>query len=661
MNKINRFLFIISLVAIFFPAPIFAMEMDETESLYIKTVNGEIHEIQADAQTINKILQYTIFINASGTGEYDDPKVLKNVERLEDFQCNLLKQTEFIYIQTFECDKKTITLLFQLTKTNTYTIFSLLNCLVYNGYKKLIENTEHKIPVVSPIMRMSEFLKTNFTSKFNKRGIVKNNPLVLKQIDREELNLVIESINNIETLSQYLAGKGINEINNLLSAASFLQIKNIMPDIVLRLSSFIQSPNVFDKWIEAGGDEYLEKFNIHGGKISKELFDTALKLYIENSNIKIQKNIDPIILETYFSRVFSVDVFPNGKMIVSVVCNSYKIKIWNIKSRKLAKELQTKKNICLVKSSPNGQMLALGFIDGEINIWYIKTNKSIVMRKSCTGKRATLVAFTPNNKKIISVFRDCDNSYKIKIWNIKTCEEIAVFENCCTGISSIDFSPNPKKEILAVGLKMQGIIDIWDLKTITLIKTLKNDHKDNYYMIINPIKFSPNGKKLAVAGRALEISIWDLKTNQSITLEGHENGDILSVAFSPDGKKLASVDINRTIKIWDLKSKTLITTLTDKDGITRSIAFSLNGKTLVTGLSAGIKLWELYNEEEIEKLKNKTSTVCLLLLQSLLHAKNEDPIIDLFKFPKLQEIFESLQPYEQEIVEYILANIARDD
>ena len=72
-------------------------------------------------------------------------------------------------------------------------------------------------------------------------------------------------------------------------------------------------------------------------------------------------------------------------------------------------------------------------------------------------------------------------------------------------------------------------------------------------------------------------------------------------------------------------------------------------------------LWELYNEDKIRGWKNKTSAVCLLLLQSILHAYNhENCKINLHYFSELYKAFESLQPNEKELVEYLLSDIAME-
>ena len=56
-----------------------------------------------------------------------------------------------------------------------------------------------------------------------------------------------------------------------------------------------------------------------------------------------------------------------------------------------------------------------------------------------------------------------------------------------------------------------------------------------------------------------------------------------------------------------------------------------------------IKLWRLYNKEKIEKLKNKMSVFCIIILQAIqCTCKYKGRIINLSDFPKLQLVFQLL-------------------
>ena len=163
------------------------------------------------------------------------------------------------------------------------------------------------------------------------------------------------------------------------------------------------------------------------------------------------------------------------------------------------------------------------------------------------------------------------------------------------------------------------------------------------------------------------IKLWDVKTSKEIRTFENEYS-VMSVNFILDGTVITSVSRCGIIKLWNVKTGELIKTFNAQYKII-SVAFSPEGAMMVSvhendQMYSTIKLWKLYNEKEIEELKNNTSTVCLLLLQTILHAyKNEGNIINLsdfwYDFPELQKVFQSLQPNEKELVEYLISDIAK--
>ena len=120
------------------------------------------------------------------------------------------------------------------------------------------------------------------------------------------------------------------------------------------------------------------------------------------------------------------------------------------------------------------------------------------------------------------------------------------------------------------------------------------------------------------------------------------------------------------IIIWDVETFETIKTLKGHTDYVTSVAFSPNGTMLASGsgsINAKIIIWKLYNEQAIEELKNKISTRCLLLLQSLLYAYKHEgrKIISLLGFSELRRIFTELPLEDKELVKYLLANIANNN
>jgi WD40 repeat protein len=137
-----------------------------------------------------------------------------------------------------------------------------------------------------------------------------------------------------------------------------------------------------------------------------------------------------------------------------------------------------------------------------------------------------------------------------------------------TPVAAIAF--NPDGRLLAVGA--YGQVTIWDLKTVTPAKVLTN-----VLGAVNDLKFSPDGKTLAVAGgqpsargdlRLFHVADWSLAS----TLGGH--ADVVScVSFSPDGARLASASFDKTVRVWDLTTRQPVLTLTGHTDFVYGVAW----------------------------------------------------------------------------------------
>ena len=126
---------------------------------------------------------------------------------------------------------------------------------------------------------------------------------------------------------------------------------------------------------------------------------------------------------------------------------------------------------------------------------------------------------------------------------------------------------------------------------------------------VNDVKFSPDGKYLAVA-TSVGIELRDAVTlKMERLLTGHTD-KVWSVAFSPNGKTLASGSIDHTIKLWDVATGSLIRTLTGHTDYVRSVAFSPDGRTVASGSDdKTIKLWDVSTGIVIRTLTSHTYDV----------------------------------------------------
>ena len=201
-----------------------------------------------------------------------------------------------------------------------------------------------------------------------------------------------------------------------------------------------------------------------------------------------------------------------------------------------------------IKFTPDGNRVAVAT---DIGIWIYDahTRRELALLTGHT-ERVTAIDFPADGSFLAS----CSFDRTVRLWNIDTGEQTAVFAGHRGSIGSIAVSPDGKTVVS--GGTWDTTIILWDVKTGKQIKR-HSKYRDNLFRrlkiyldrsitlpnsnSINALAFSPDGKTFASGHRDGTLRLWEAKTGRKLsTIGDHKSIVIDGLAFSSDGKKLVS-------------------------------------------------------------------------------------------------------------------------
>lgn len=268
--------------------------------------------------------------------------------------------------------------------------------------------------------------------------------------------------------------------------------------------------------------------------------------------------------------------------------------------------------VLAIDFSTDGQWLASGG-DGEngefgIYIWDTATGTHIYTLDGHTGQIMD-VAFRKNGN-----LASASGDGSLRLWDVRTQDEIRQFYGQQDGLTSAAFSPDGKW--LAAG-SIDGALRLWEVDTGRLTSTF-----EGHGAAIWSVAFSPDGESIASASEDRTVRLWHApdsdgnQVNQTPIniFTGHTNR-VWSLSFHPNGNLVASGSWDGTVRIWNVDTNgdevVFQSPFAMYNRQVLSLGFSPDGRLLAVGLrhvenDSPLKLWDFAMGRELGSFDTKS-------------------------------------------------------
>ncbi|WP_062988592.1 WD40 repeat domain-containing protein [Nocardia anaemiae] len=349
---------------------------------------------------------------------------------------------------------------------------------------------------------------------------------------------------------------------------------------------------------------------------------------------------------------------PNGRALVGVSARGIAT-VWNVDDPDRpptvgATLAGTKGALSAVAYAPDGQTVVTSGQDGTVRVWSVPTiggggrirasepifdasgTKMAVqpaedvievwqtsdpkapgrlgrLNLSLTG--ATNMAMTPDGRLLI-VAGERYQGVLIDISEPAAMRVITELPNDTGQISAIRFSPDSRFLVTAGIIGASGavpddVIRIWDMADPAHPRAVGGPMSTAHDYIFD-VRFSPDGRILAVARRQESVTLWDMADPAAPKHLGHlatgqaESG--MALAFAPDGRTLVTTGDDLRIRVWDIghpsKPVAVDVPLVGHTGLVGSMSFSPDGRLLVSGGFDSVRLWDFSSPRQPKPIKH---------------------------------------------------------
>ena len=230
--------------------------------------------------------------------------------------------------------------------------------------------------------------------------------------------------------------------------------------------------------------------------------------------------------------------------------------------------MEHKHIVTAVRFTPNDSLLITSSVDSTVKVRNIYSGVILKELKQTSG--ISYMDLSNDGNNVLTGSYDST----VRLWDLNDAKNKREFKGHIGTIWTVAFSPDGKK-IASSG--DDAIINVWDAESGKLIRQLKGHER-----IVWSIKFSPDGKTLASASFDFTLKLWNVSEGKLIWDNKEHKETVVDLAFSHRGNLLASTSDDKTIRIWNVEERKLVRLMKVAEHV-QAVAFSPDDKSLLTG------------------------------------------------------------------------------
>ena len=266
----------------------------------------------------------------------------------------------------------------------------------------------------------------------------------------------------------------------------------------------------------------------------------------------------------------------------------FTVRIWDYESGELVRELEgNETSVIGLAYSPAGDVLVSSDDDGKLHLWDVESG-TLLAQPSGLGSR---IAYHPDGRLIATANEALG---KITLWD--TYDAVGVgTRDLPSGSNAVRFSPDGKSLALAGQDGHARILDL-DLETVLDLdasgETLALERGQRSTGVC-ALDYSPDGRYLVTGSADGFVRTWDLETGaRLLLLSGHRTA-VLAVSWHPRLPWIVSSDESGSIRFWDAVTGRSLDVLRGHDEDVHALGFSALGDRLLSASrDRTVRVWD---------------------------------------------------------------------